>query len=228
VTAVPGTLSFAPETLLLAVVLGIAGLAAGAGITRLAGGFPWAERRLGAPAFRPPVLEVGTGLLFALVALCLGFAWELPAFLVLVAVGVLLAVIDLRHRLLPNRVLLLAFAAGAVLLTGAAAASGDWSRLLRAGLGAVVLFAVFLVLALLAPSGLGMGDVKLAGLLGLHLGWLGWTALVLGGAAGFVVQALLALVLLAIRRIGLRSELPFGPAMLLGALFALVGTAIVG
>jgi leader peptidase (prepilin peptidase)/N-methyltransferase len=228
VTAVAGTLSFAPESVLLAVVLGIAGLAAGAGITRLAGGFPWAERRLGAPAVRPPVLEVGTALLFTLVALCLGLAWDLTAFLVLAAVGVLLAVIDLRHRLLPNRVLLPAFAAGAVLLTGAAAATGDWSRLLRAGLGAVVLLAVFLVLALVAPSGLGMGDVKLAGLLGLHLGWLGWTALVLGGAAGFVVQALLALVLLAIRRIGLRSELPFGPAMLLGALFALVGTAIVG
>ena len=62
-----------------------------------------------------------------------------------------------------------------------------------------------------------MGDAKLAALLGLYLGWLGWRVLVLGVAAGFVVQAVLALVLLATRRIGLRGELPFGPAMLLGA-----------
>jgi leader peptidase (prepilin peptidase)/N-methyltransferase len=66
-----------------------------------------------------------------------------------------------------------------------------------------------------------MGDVKLAGLLGLHLGWMGWGALVVGAAAGFIVQALLALVLLAGRRIGLRGELPFGPAMLAGAALAI-------
>ena len=66
-----------------------------------------------------------------------------------------------------------------------------------------------------------MGDVKLAALLGLYLGWIGWGAVVVGAAAGFVIQALLALVLLAGRRIGLRGELPFGPAMLLGAAVAI-------
>jgi leader peptidase (prepilin peptidase)/N-methyltransferase len=70
-----------------------------------------------------------------------------------------------------------------------------------------------------------MGDVKLAGLLGLFLGWLGWDALVLGAAAGFVVQAAVALVLLAARRIGLRGELPFGPAMLAGAAAAIALTS---
>jgi leader peptidase (prepilin peptidase)/N-methyltransferase len=66
-----------------------------------------------------------------------------------------------------------------------------------------------------------MGDVKLAGLLGLHLGWLGWGAVVVGAFAAFVVQAVVALVLLAARRIGLRGELPFGPAMLAGAALAI-------
>ncbi|HEY4604530.1 MAG TPA: prepilin peptidase, partial [Blastococcus sp.] len=61
----------------------------------------------------------------------------------------------------------------------------------------------------------------LAGLLGLYLGWLGWDVLLLGAAAGFVVQAVLALLLLATRRIGLRGELPFGPAMLAGAALAI-------
>ena len=62
-----------------------------------------------------------------------------------------------------------------------------------------------------------MGDVKLAALLGLHLGWLGWPVLVDGALAGFVVQAVLAVVLLATRRVGLRGAIPFGPAMLAGA-----------
>ncbi len=66
-----------------------------------------------------------------------------------------------------------------------------------------------------------MGDVKLAALLGLYLGWLGWDAVVIGAAGGFVVQAVVALCLLATRRIGLRGELPFGPAMLLGAVLAI-------
>jgi leader peptidase (prepilin peptidase)/N-methyltransferase len=62
-----------------------------------------------------------------------------------------------------------------------------------------------------------MGDVKLAAVLGLYLGWLGWSALVDGALAGFVVQAVLALVLLAARRVQLRGAIPFGPAMLAGA-----------
>ena len=130
-------------------------------------------------------------------------------------------VLDLQHRLLPNRVVVPALGVAAALLLLAAAAEQDWAGLLRAGLGAVVLFAVFLVLALIAPSGLGMGDVKLAALLGLYLGWVGWDAVVLGAAGGFVVQAVVALCLLATWRIGLRGELPFGPAMLLGAAVAI-------
>jgi leader peptidase (prepilin peptidase) / N-methyltransferase len=170
-----------------------------------------------------PLLLLVTGILFALTAWRFGLSWELPAFLVLAGAAVPLTVIDLRHRLLPNRVLGPAFGAGAILLTLAAALTGQWDDLLRAGIAAVVLFAVFLVLALISPRSLGMGDVKLAGLIGLFLGWLGWAAVLVGAAAGFVVQALLAVVLLAGRRIGLRSELPFGPAMLLGAALAIAG-----
>ena len=85
-----------------------------------------------------------------------------------------------------------------------------------------MLFVVFLVLALISPRSLGMGDVKLAALLGLVPGLAGLGgACVLGAAAGFVVQAVFALALLAARRIGLRGELPFGPAMLLGAALAI-------
>jgi leader peptidase (prepilin peptidase)/N-methyltransferase len=172
------------------------------------------------------VLVVVTALLSVLAALRFGFSADLPAYLVLAAAGVLLAVVDLRHRLLPNRVIGPALVTGALLLTGAAAVDDRWDDLTRAALGAVVLFAVFLLLALISPSALGMGDVKLAGLLGLHLGWLGWDAVLLGAAAGFVVQAVLSLVLLAARRIDLRGELPFGPAMLAGAVLAIGAGAL--
>jgi leader peptidase (prepilin peptidase)/N-methyltransferase len=208
---------------LTALVAGALGLVVGHLVNRAAGRFPWtADGSLrGRLAFRPPVVEVATALLFALTALVFGLSWELPAFLFLAAAGVLLAVIDLQHRLLPNRVVGPSIGIGAALLLVAAVAEAEWDALLRAGLGAVVLFAAYLVLALISPRGLGMGDVKLAGLLGLHLGWIGWNAVLAGAFAGFVIQALLALVLLAGRRIGLRGELPFGPAMLLGAAVAI-------
>lgn len=232
----------------LAVVLG---LVAGAAVNRAAGAFPWPPSREAAPgsiaasdegrgqggldvaertvtgrlAVRPPVLEVATAALFALTALRFGASWDLPALLYLAGVGVLLAVIDLRHHMLPNRVVVPSYGVSAALLLLPATVVGEWPALGRAVLGAVVLFAAFLVLALISPKSLGMGDVKLAGLLGLHLGWFGWETLVLGAMAGFVVQAVLALVLLLSRRIGLRGELPFGPAMLIGAALVIGTTA---
>ena len=208
-------------TILLAVVVGLVGLLAGALVNRAAGRFPWDAAPAARFAVRRPVLEVATAALFVLTGLRFGASWELPAFLVLAAAAVLLAVIDVQHRLLPNRVVVPALGIGAVLLLVAALADQRWGDLGRAGAAAAVLFAVFLVMALISPSALGMGDVKLAALLGLHLGWLGWSVLLVGATAGFVIQALVALVLLATRRIGLRGELPFGPAMVVGAVVAI-------
>lgn len=217
----------------LAVVALVPGAAAGVLVNRAAGRFPWpaeaSARELVAPgpvAVRPPVVEGLTALLAVLTVLRFGTSWELPAFLLLVVAGVLLTVVDLRHRLLPDRVVLPALVAGAALLLVPAVAGGAWDALLRAVLGAATLFAVYLALALVSPGGLGMGDVKFAALLGLYLGWLGWPAVVLGALAGFVVQAVVALALLATRRIGLRGELPFGPAMLAGAALVIGGTAL--
>lgn len=207
-------------TALLAAAAALLGLVVGVLVNRAAGRYPWPARELhdrGETAVRRPVVEVGTALLFALVGLRFGLSWELPAHLFLAGAGVLLAVIDLQHRTLPNRVVVPSIAVGAALLTVAAAGEQAWPALLRAGLGGLALFAVFLAMALISPRSLAMGDVKLAALLGLYLGWLGWSAVILGAAAGFAVQAVVALVLLALRRVELRGELPFGPAMLLGA-----------
>ena len=204
-----------------AVVAAMLGLAAGHLANRMAGRFPWSDDDGRALAVRPPVVELGTALLFVLVVLRFESSWELPAFLFLAGAGALLAVIDRQHKLLPDRVTLPSIGIGALLLAVAAVATGNGAALLRAVLGAVVLYVVFVVLVLISPRSIGMGDAKLAALLGLYLGWLGWGVLLVGTAAGFAVQAVLALVLLASRRIGLRGELPFGPAMLIGAALAI-------
>jgi len=208
---------------LVAVVAGVLGLVVGFLVNRAAGRFPWAARGAephgGAQprAVRLPLVEVATAALFVLTAIRFGPSAELPAFLYLAGAAVLLTLIDLQHRLLPDRVVLPSVAIGVVLLAVAALPHGHWPALIRGVSAGVVLFVLFFVMALISPASLGVGDVKLAALLGLYLGWLGWNAVLLGAVAGFVVQAVLALGLLATRRVGLRSELPFGPAMLAGA-----------
>lgn len=151
--------------------------------------------------------------------------YALPAFLVLAAAGVLLTVIDADIRRLPDTITLPAYPAVAVLLVPASllgTAAVGWPGLLRAVLGAVAAAAVYLVLCLAPGSQLGFGDVKLAGLLGLALGWLSWATLAVGVVLGFAYGAGYALVLLLSRRAGLRTRIPFGPAMLAGALTAVL------
>lgn len=205
-------------TAVVVAVSAVLGAGVGAAANRAAGTFPWgvAGERSGR-AVRFPVLELVTAVLFALTALRFGPAWELPAYLLAAGAGVLLTVIDLRHKLLPNRVVLPAIGGSAALLLLAAAIDGAWDQLLRALLAAALLFLLYLAMALISPRSLGMGDVKLVALLGLLLGWVGWAAVLLGAYAGFVVQALAVLALLVVRRVGRKTQLPLGPAMLLGA-----------
>lgn len=174
-----------------------------------------------APA-RRPLLAVATAALFVLVSLSFGLTWQLPAYLFLAVVAVVLTVIDLRHSLLPNAVVLPALGAGFLLLALAAAVESSWDALMRGVLGALTLFVLYLVLALVSPAGLGMGDVKLAAVLGLFLGYQGWGSLFVGALLASVVGALVGLLVLVTRRGGLRSDVPFGPSMLAGALVAVV------
>jgi leader peptidase (prepilin peptidase)/N-methyltransferase len=89
---------------------------------------------------------------------------------------------------------------------------------------ALVLFVVYLVLALVSPGGggLGYGDVKLAGLLGLLLGWLGWGSVILSVVAAFVIGGVIALILLLSGRASRSTHIAFGPSMILGAWVALM------
>lgn len=146
-----------------------------------------------------------------------GLTWELPAALAFAWISALLAVIDLVDRRLPNQVTLAAYPILGALLLLPAVAERNWAAYGRAWGACLMLVAIYLVLALASPSGLGMGDVKLAGSIGLVLGWGSWTAPLWATALAFVIGGLVSLVLLATRRATRRSEIPFGPWMLLGA-----------
>jgi len=164
-----------------------------------------------------------TAVMLGLVGGSIGAEPELPAFLWLGAVGVTLAVIDVDCFRLPDRLTLPSYAVGLVLLAAAAAVERQPGALLRAVLAAAVAGGCALLLAVLAPAGaFGLGDVKLLGLLGLHLGWLGWGHLAAGVALGFLVGAAAAVTLLVLRRAGLKDSIPFGPWLIVGALVAVV------
>jgi leader peptidase (prepilin peptidase) / N-methyltransferase len=170
------------------------------------------------------VLGAATAAVYFLVALARGLQPDLPAFLVLGALGVALGYVDMRRHRLPDALTFPAFAAGALLLAGAAAAEVEWGAYARAWLGAVVLAGFYLLLVIIRPADMGLGDVKLAAVLGLYLGWLGWAVLVVGAFLGFLFGGLLGLALVALRRATMRTSVPAGPTMLLGALVAVVWT----
>jgi leader peptidase (prepilin peptidase)/N-methyltransferase len=171
---------------------------------------------------RYPLVELLTSVVFVVLAWSVGFTWELPAFLYLGAVGVALGAIDLDTHRLPNALTLPSYPVAGVLLLLPALADGLWDQYLRAWLGAVALYGFYFVLVLVYPKGMGFGDVKLAGVLGLYLGWLGWGVLVVGGFLGFLLGAVVGGALMVVRRAGRKSKIPFGPFMLVGTLLAVV------
>lgn len=176
----------------------------------------------------PPRLPAVLAGVAALVGALLGWARagepDLVAFLVLGVLGTGMGYVDVRRHLLPDRFTVPALLAGGVLLGAAALVGGDdaATSYARAWACAGALLLMYLVLALLYPAGLGLGDVKLAGALGLHLGWLGWSFPVVGTVAAFLVGGVVSLGLLLSRRATRRTAIPFGPSMLVGALVAVL------
>jgi len=174
---------------------------------------------------RYPLVELATALLFCAVAAALWTIGGTPtgttlltiALLYLMAISVALALIDLDTHRLPNVIVLPAYLVLGVLLTGASAATGDWGALLRGVLGMLVLGGTYLVLAVAVPNGMGFGDVKLAGVLGFVLAYLGWGSLAVGAFAAFLLGGTFAVALVLARRARRGNGIPFGPWMLLGA-----------
>lgn len=171
---------------------------------------------------RYPIVELTTGLLFVLMTWNFGLTGELPAYLYFAAVGVALALIDLDTRRLPNVIVLPSYVVAGLLLLLPAIVDGRWNDYLNAWLGALALFAFYFLLAFVYPAGMGFGDVKLAGVLGLYLGWLGWGPLIVGAFLGFLLGALVGGGLMLAKRAGRKTAIPFGPFMIAGALIAVV------
>lgn len=153
-----------------------------------------------------------------------GGEWELPAFLVLAGSLVAVSLVDLRYFIVPNRVVAATLVASAPLLVLAAAASHRWGDLGRAAIGAVLASGVLLAMNLLNPHWMGMGDVKLAVVLGLFLGWLGLGHVAAGLFLGFLAGAVIGAGLLVSGRRTRRDHLPFAPFLALGA----IGAVLVG
>ena len=155
-------------------------------------------------------------------ALGLVFGWNLSLLVVLplVPVSVALAVIDWRTKLLPTRLIAPSYVMTIVaILVVWLVDSREVSDLQRTALGWLVYGGMFFLLWFVYPRGLGYGDVRLAGLLGLALGWVGWAELLLGIWTGLLLGGILGGLLSLVLR---RRDYPFGPFMLVGALLGIV------
>jgi leader peptidase (prepilin peptidase)/N-methyltransferase len=206
----------------------------------LVGLLPWAlaaGRCRGCGAARPGWLagvEVATGGLFGAVAARLGWSAELPAVLVLVAGLVAVSAVDLVYLRIPTRFVHVTGAASAAAIAGAAFVAGPVDALAGALIGGGVYAGFLAVFYLLSPAMLGFGDVRLAAVIGAVVGWLAWapdepivgplTAVLRAALVASLVGTVVGTVLLVVRR--QNRPFPFGPAMAIGALVAVLLPAV--
>ena len=195
--------------------LAVAGLGAGSGVAVLA-------RRIvnGQDPWWPPGLV--TAAAFGGLWLRFGASPLLPALCYLAAVGVPLAFIDARYKRLPDLLTLPSYPAALLLLGVAAPFVPSGGRHLVYGLiGMAATWLFFVLQAFVYPAGVGWGDVKLSGVLGLYLGWFGASALLAGIIGGYLLAAVTGIGLIVVRRATRKSQVPFGPFMIASALAVL-------
>jgi leader peptidase (prepilin peptidase) / N-methyltransferase len=171
---------------------------------------------------RYPLVELTCAVLWVAMVLRFGESWALPAYLVLVSALLALSLIDFDTFLLPNKIVY-PLAVALVALFGLAAvledAGGDYGRALLGGLAA---FGFFLTVHLIAPRGMGFGDVKLSFSLGVALGWISWGSVFLGLFLGFLLGAVVGIALIATRIKSRRDHVPFGPFLAAGTVIAIL------
>lgn len=179
---------------------------------------------------RYPLVELLTAVLFVAMTLRiaeLNLLAALPAVLYFTAMGISLAMIDLDVGRLPNRIVYPSYPVLATLLAGAALAQQDATALLRAGVGAGVLFLGYFLVAYGYPAGMGFGDVKLAGIVGGVLGFVSYPVLAVGAFAAFFIGSIVGIGTIVSRRRTAGSSIAFGPFMITGALLAIfVGSEV--
>ena len=171
---------------------------------------------------RDALLELGIGILFVLLAWRLTSAWALPAYCVLAAAVVGISAIDVEHMRIPSTLVYSTAVLGAPLLVLASAGTHRWSALLGALIGGAVAFAAFFTLFFAVPKGSGFGDVRLAGLCGGFLGWMGYREVIVGFLISFIVAGVPAAVLLAMHKVNRRTQIPFGPFLAAGTVITVL------
>lgn len=168
------------------------------------------------------VVEAVTALAFGALGAGLGPDPALPAMAYLAAVSIALAVIDLDVHRLPDAIVLPSYPVALALLAVPTVLDADVAAGVRALVGGAALFVLYGVLWVVKPGGIGLGDVKLSGILGLYLGWHSWGALAVGAFAGFLLGGAVGLTLMLVGRVRWKSKIPYGPSMLAGAWLAFV------
>jgi leader peptidase (prepilin peptidase)/N-methyltransferase len=174
-------------------------------------------------SIRYPLIELASGALFALAVWKFGLSGEAALYSAFFWVLIVLSVIDLEHRLLPNRVVYPATIVGWVGLIVIAVVDSDSDRLIDAAIGALVFGGFLFVCAFVYPAGMGGGDVKLGFLLGTFLGYQGGIGLVLVGMfLSFLIGAVFGIGAMLAQRAGRKSMVPFGPFLALGTVLTIL------
>jgi len=176
----------------------------------------------------PVVVPLANAALYAAVCLRFGADWAVPAYLVFFSSLLAISVIDLKLQIIPNRIVYPTIFASIPLLAVAALAQHDGGRLVRALVSAALAWFALLVIHLVQPGGMGFGDVRLSFILGLFLGWLSYSHVLVGLFMGFLGGAVVGVLLVALRLRKRTDHVPFGPFLAAGAAIAvLVGDPIV-
>lgn len=171
---------------------------------------------------RYPIVEAASALLWWAAAVRIGPHWELADYCVFLAALVALSGIDLDHHLLPSRIIYPTAAASAVLLGMASALDHRPRAAVDAVAGGALAFALLFVIHLVQPRGMGFGDVRLSGLIGLNVGWLGLARVGVALLAGFVLGSVGGLGLMVVGKAGRKTRIPFGPFLAAGAVVAVL------
>ena len=178
---------------------------------------------------RYPLVELATGVLFALTAWRVGPHVDLIAFLLVDAALLALALIDLEMLVLPRAIVYPSLIAVTAILIAAATLDDQWHRLFVAALCSMAWFALFFIMNLVSPRSLGFGDVRLSLLLGLALGWLGVGEVVLGFFLSNLIGAVVGVTLIATKRIRRDQPIPYGVFLAIGTIVTiLVGPMLLG
>lgn len=174
-----------------------------------------------------PAAELITAALFTALWLRFGPSPLLPALAYLTVVSVALCFIDAVHYRLPDALTLPSYPIGLILLgIGAAATPGGARHLIGCLIGMAAAWLFFVLQAFIYPAGIGWGDVKLSGVLGLYLGWFGFRALILGLLGGYLLAAVAGIGLLLARRATRKSRLAFGPYLLVSTMAVILVTGM--